>query len=275
MAAATRITARTLLIAGVFALVIAALFIREGEPSITFALENGINLTIGSEASRNGVPIPGATWALKDLVPGSDKFFDIADVKPGDFGEAAISLRVNGRESAWLCLDFSNLRSDDNGVNEPESSVDSNGEESGELATGMEFFAWRDDGDNIFEVGETPIFGEAAQSASVVLDEKTYAIVDSATGLPVQDGGERHIGMLWCAGDLTVDTATAEFSCAGSALGNEAQTDSFSVDVALRAEGSQDRGAFTCAGGFNAGDRERGEREERSGREARSERPSR
>src|SRR3989344_3462454 len=153
-AAMTKIAARTLLLGGVFALATLAAFMRGGEPGITFALEDDINLTVGSRAFYNGLPVSGSTWELKDLVPGADKFFNIEDIVPGDSGQASVSMHVESeREYTWLCLDFSNLESGEGGINEPESAEDPNGAASGELADGMEFFAWRDDGDDVFEVG--------------------------------------------------------------------------------------------------------------------------
>jgi hypothetical protein len=50
----------------------------------------------------------------------------------------------------------------------------------------------------------------------------------------------------WCAGNLTVDVAQAKITCDGTALGNEAQTDSMGVDVVLRAVSSQNQPKFTC-----------------------------
>jgi hypothetical protein len=50
----------------------------------------------------------------------------------------------------------------------------------------------------------------------------------------------------WCAGNLSVDIATAKFSCDGTALGNEAQTDSMSIDIAIRAVASQYQSKFSC-----------------------------
>lgn len=259
-AAVTKIAARTLLLAGVFALLALAAFMRGGGPGITFALENGINLTIGSSAFYNGLPVSGSTWVLKDLVPGADKFFDLEDVMPGDSGQANISMRVEGRESAWLCLDFKNLVSNENDFVEPEVGADANGNASGELADGMKFFAWRDDGDGVFEIGEQTLFGTGA--AGSVLNNMTYALADASIGVPLEDGDEKNVEIAWCAGDLLVDSDSANISCS-PALGNAAQTDSFSVDVAIRAEGTKARGTFTCAGGFEDVRGPRPERPER------------
>ena len=213
----------------------------------TFATGDGFNLKIDSHALYNGILVPASTWALKNLVPGVDKFFNLNDVKPGDHGEATISLHVN--KNAWVCLDFKNLQSHDNGVNEPESHEDANGATSGELADGLEFFAWRDDGDDVFELGEKPIFGTTTQSASIILKDKTYAIADYKTGNPLTASSTRYIGISWCAGDLSVNVATASVSCDGTALGNEAQTDSMSVDISIRAVPKNDKPKFLCGDG--------------------------
>src|SRR3989344_5871414 len=138
----------------------------------------------------------------------------------------------------------------------------------------MEFFAWRDDGDDVFEVGEEPLFGTEAQSSSVVLNATTYSIADSTTGPPLPGGTTRSVGITWCAGDLVVNIATAEISCAPEALGNAAQTDSLSVDIAIRAATERSNSAFTCAGGGDSG-RGRPPRPERDERGERPERPSR
>ena len=242
---------RVLLVAGVFALAISALF-NGRNTGITFALEDGIDLTIGSSAFYNGVPVPSSTWELKDLVPGVDKFFDLAGILPGDFGRAAISAHIEGRETAWMCLDF---------LSTP----------TGPLADGTHFFAWRDDGDGVFQLGESLLFD--VSPASVALSGKTYPIADSTTGSVVEIGETQHVGIEWCAGTLSFDGIS--FSCDGATLGNEAQGDSFSVDIALRAVGSRDRGAFTCAEGFADPRGERGERDERDEREVREARPAR
>lgn len=252
MKTTSNIVARVVLIGVVIALAMGAALLRGGSLGITFANGNGFNLTIDSHAIYNGVSVPGSTWDLKNLVPGSDKFFNFGDVKPGDTGEDTISLHVN--QNAWVCLDFNNLQNQENGINEPESHVDAT-PNSGELAGGMEFFAWRDDGDNVFEVGEVPIFGTGAQSASVVLNNKKYTIADSASASPITASTTAYIGITWCAGNLGVNLATAAISCDGTALGNAAQTDSMSVDISFRAV-TTDQTDFRCedpSGGGSTG----------------------
>jgi hypothetical protein len=217
-------------------------------PSTGYTFATGdFNLKIDSKASWNGVLQPKSTWSLKNLHPGSDKFFNLKDVKPGDQGEATISFHVN--KDSWICLDFENLKQKENGRNEPEGHEDATGSSSaGELAAGTEFFAWYDDGDNLFEVGEKPIFGTSTdkQSAVKTLNNRTYALADAVAGDVFKANQTRYIGLQWCAGNMTVNVAAATIQCDGTALGNNAQTDSFSVDISFRAVPSKDNKKFTC-----------------------------
>lgn len=245
---ATRIT----LLVGVLAFLAFAFLVRGEIGGGTFATGSGtgtpgLELMIDAKTFYNSVLQPALTWDLKNLVPGVDKFWNFNDVKPGDTGTSSLSIHIKSNP-AWVCLNFVNLKDMENGINEPESHVDSS-TSTGELAEGIEFFAWRDDGDNTFEVGEKPLFGTTSQSATVVLASTTYALADSQTGLPYADGSTHYVGFYWCAGDLTVNLATAQASCNGKVLGNEAQTDSMSVDVNLTAVQATDRPGYRCGGG--------------------------
>jgi hypothetical protein len=242
----TKLIARTVLVVGLIVFTVLLSSLRPQTTGATFACE-GIDLTIDSEAFYNGAPYPLSSWALKNLNPTADHFFDFGDVKPGDSGKTTISLHV-AKAPAWACLDFKNLKSNENGVNEPEGIVDPNGGSSGELAGGLEFFAWRDDGDNTFEIGEQALFGTSSQSAVQVLNNTSYTLVDYQSGSAWPIGSTHYVGISWCAGNLTVNLATAVISCDGTVLGNEAQTDSMSVDVALRAYPANQYPQYRCDG---------------------------
>jgi len=240
------ITARIFILFSVLTVVFAAAYARGGENGTTFAT-GGLDLRIDSTAFYNGNPSPSSTWDPKNLIPESDHFFDISDIKPGDWGKTIISLHLK-KSGAWACLDFSNLMSDENGMNEPESETDDSGGAEGELADGMEFFAWFDDGDNVFETGEEPLFGTTTQSALDVLDDTTYALSEYGDGSAWREGSTHHVGIAWCAGDISVDLVGGALSCDGSALGNAVQTDSMSIDVTLRVAPSLQDPKFVCDG---------------------------
>lgn len=205
----------------------------------------GIDLKIDSKAWYNGQTVPSATWALKNLTPTADKFFNYPDIKPGDFGCEVISMHVKKGE-AWLCLDFKNLQSKENGINEPESQVDPNGSAKGELADNLQFFGWIDNGDNTYKPGERVIFGTSTKAASTVLNGKSYAVGDSKSGNSCRQNDSRYVGMCWCAGILTVNAQTGKMSCDGTQLGNIAQTDTMTLDVGIRAISSTGDPKFLC-----------------------------
>lgn len=212
----------------------------------TFATGSGtgaLDLKIDNKTFYNGVLQPTLSWSLKNLVPSNDKFFNFSDVKPGDTGTTTMSIHLKN-SSAYVCLDFKNLKDEENGINEPESELDNTN--TGELSSELEFFSWYDDGDNTFEVGEKPLFGTSTQMASVVMASTTYALSDYINGPAFPVNKTKYVGVTWCAGNLTVDLATAKITCDATAMGNEAQTDSMSVDVSIRAVSSTQQPKFTC-----------------------------
>ena len=206
--------------------------------------QTGLELKVDSTAIYNGVLQPALSWELKDLVPGVDHFFNFDDIKPGDMGRHNISLHVK-KNPAYVCLDFNNLQDFENGMNEPESIVDNLS--GGELSKNLEFFAWRDDGDNVFEKNEKVIFGgNATETANILLSSTTYAVADANTGNSCAVNSTNYVGIIWCAGDLKVDLTTANVTCDGSGLGNVIQTDSMTVDVVLRAVQANSNQGFKC-----------------------------
>lgn len=102
--------------------------------------------------------------------------FELDDVKPGDDGEATISLHVIGND-AWACIDIVPVSNDDESSNEPELEVDDPEDEAdlwdGELAQNLDLKIWIDEGlipgiqgrdedstegDNIWQDYETPLY---------------------------------------------------------------------------------------------------------------------
>lgn len=242
----THIGARVLLAAGVLSLAVGLFVVRADTTGFTYATES-IDLKIDSQASYNGKPWAPGTWSLKDLKPYVDKFWNFSDIKPGDWGENTVSLHNKSKKDPiYVCLTFFNLLNGENGINEPESHVDST-PATGELTGVMEFFAWHDDGDNVFEKGEKPIFGTSTpQAANVLLAGKTYPLYDYKNNGSIPAGGKKYFGIYWCAGDLSVNVANATITCNGSATSNASQTDTMKVDVELTAVSAKDEPKFEC-----------------------------
>jgi Ca-activated chloride channel family protein len=152
-------------------------------------------LETGATATNPQYPVIGnacgGTWGQtpegKDIV--SEKFFDFADVKPGDSGENTISLHVVNND-AWVCAIVSNLTNSDNTQTEPESSVDANGLATGELQQNMVWTVWRDDGDNIMNGSETALL--SGHPVNGVL-----AVYDSSTGVPLTGNSTTYLGVKW------------------------------------------------------------------------------
>lgn len=240
-------------------------FFSDSETSTANVFTAGaIDLTVDSQAHYNGHvcvaglwqddssavhgPYPvngtacGGTWDQTDLGP-TNKFFDYGDLKPGDTGENTISLHVENND-AYACAIIDSLVDDDNGLTEPEaeSGDATGGAGQGELSTELHFFAWGDDGDNVWESGELPLFSNIEGPASDVLGGHSYLLTPLATPLPANT--TRYIGLYWCYGAITVGTNT--LSCSGSAVTNKTQTDSMKANITFYVEQSRNNPNFTC-----------------------------
>lgn len=96
-----------------------------------------------------GQPCVG-TWDLRNLGGGaSSRFFNLADAKPGDWGENTISLHVFDND-AWGRMRLSNVAGKENGCTEPERADDvtCGTDDTGELAQALQFGNfWLDQGE--------------------------------------------------------------------------------------------------------------------------------
>ena len=236
----------------------------------TFAA-GAIDLKIDNTSYYNGVFNQDTSWELRDLTV--EKFFNFLDLKPGDFGEDTISIHVDTNDS-YICADITLTSNDDNGFTEPESLVDqTDGAGMGELANAVNFIWWADDGDNVLEVGEDVI--SQGPIGNLVLGEPVkVALADSQNNIwsdapgPIDGNETVYIGKAWCFGNLSVepevqdgegqvgipgedssngpDQRGAGFSCDGSLLGNNTQTDSLTADVVFSAVQARHNPDFVC-----------------------------
>jgi len=218
-------------------------------------------------------PEPGTpcttSWLLDDLSNGF-LFFDFADLKPDDEGEDTISLHV-GTNPAWACMDVSLTSNDDNSSNEPELQVDDpdipGNSWDGELAQNLHFIWWADDGDNVLEVGENVLSEGVETLADLAYNDGPFSVtladsLDNAwsgeANDPLSASAIHYIGKAWCFGTLAAEPAAAGsglhpqergetgWTCDGTTLGNETQTDGVTLDVAFRAIQSRGLPDYTC-----------------------------
>lgn len=221
-----------------------------------------IDLTIDNSAWYNGVFQPSMSWTRRNLT--IENFFNLLDVKPGDWEEDTISIHVDSNP-AWACMDIKLTSNDDVDSTEPElgdgdSSVDT-GLFDGELAQNIESIWWADDGDNVLEVGE-PIIKQGTlydlRSTSIRLADSTGNIW-SQNGGPIPGAQTKFIGKAFCFGKLTPTPIPGNggqnpglatgFTCDGSLLDNTTQSDKLKADLSFFAVQSRNNPNFKCAPG--------------------------
>ncbi|MCK5027525.1 MAG: hypothetical protein KAS07_03840 [Candidatus Pacebacteria bacterium] len=204
----------------------------------------------GSSARPDMVgDVCNGTWLETDLGP-KHQFFNFEDVKPGDEGENTISLHLEGND-AYMCVIIDNLENNDNGCNEPEGKVDDTcgdpGVDEGELADELYFFAWSDDGDNIWEDGEMPLLEGPANNILGGVAYPIYTPVSTGGVGPMASGDTVYIGLYWCLGNIIVDVPTNTLTCDGASATNITQTDSLTGDVTFYVEQARNNPNFECS----------------------------
>lgn len=235
----------------------------------SYALDSNLGVGV-SNPQGTLVASTNTSWILADLT--IQKFFDFVDLKPGDYGEDTISIHVNNND-AWLCAAAQITQDTDETCVDPELANDPTcanpGPGLGELDSQVNFAFWKDDGDNVLEVGETPflsgpISGLNGAGQIALADSSQNAVFGANTPLP----GDTtvHIGKAWCFGNLVAtplaqdghdtdgpiapDREGTGFTCDGSAVNNAAQTDKVVGDLQFYAVQSRNNAQFTCASGY-------------------------
>lgn len=215
----------------------------------------GVLLDDVTLTAMNCVPNPNysnqtcdGTWTLTDLGP-ENQFFTFQDIKPGDQGENTISLHLEDND-AYACLYFNDVSDNENSLVEPEVEFGDDTENVGEIAKYLNFFAWYDDGDNVWESGETPLlaFDSGAISAETWLaGGASYDLYSPASGdSPFIAGSTRFLGLAWCAGNLAVNYEAYTLNCDGSTMLNDAQTDQLQASIGFYVEQARNNENFTC-----------------------------
>lgn len=140
-----------------------------------------------------------------------EPIFMLEDIKPGDNGEATISIHVSDNP-ALLWINLENIVENERGMNEPEMEVDD--DNTGDLSEHMMFTVWIDDGggdpgNNILDDDE------------IVLCEDILADIDSVGPAYIENCCVYYLAVHW---SLPWDT------------GNVVQSDSLSADISFYAE---------------------------------------
>lgn len=202
------------------------------------------------------------SWDLADL--SGELFFSFTDLKPGGYGEDTISLHP-GSNNAWACMAVAVTGTPENSLEEAEVEANDPGTaqgDDGELQNYLNFAFWRDDGDNVFEVGE-PVMLNLSGAAATVFNGAWNAIADSANLSAIPANDVSYVGKAWCFGTLTQTPVSQDgqgktgsngplqrgtgFSCNGSGNQNDAQSDGVVADVSFYAEQSRNNPNFLCA----------------------------
>lgn len=229
-----------------------------------------IDLKIDNESYYNGAVSTSTSWDLTDLDEGH-LFLNFTDLKPDDEGEDTISLHVD-TNPAWACMDMTLTSDDDRSSTEPELEVD-DAEDAGdafdgELAGAVQMVWWADDGDNVLEddeniltEGEEPVtitemFGGDLAFSIALADSDDNAWGND--GEPLDPEATHYIGKGWCFGTMTLvpvpqdeyDSPIGEqgagFTCDGTGLGNETQTDGVTLDITFEAVQARHNEDFQC-----------------------------
>jgi predicted ribosomally synthesized peptide with SipW-like signal peptide len=121
-----------------------------------------------------------ATFDEVDFAPNDESLIELDDVKPGDCGEITFGLTLCDNPGyVWLHGELT----DESDGGHPESG-------GAELADRIRARAWYDDGDNVFEEGETPIIGGSLREVLDALHEGVFLVPDPDADFAVPDPDE-------------------------------------------------------------------------------------
>ena len=171
-----------------------------------------LDLKIDWDESYNGEHVE-----TQELTNNPGTIFDFEDIKPGDHGEATVSLHLEDNPG-WIWMNMNQTSNWDNACTEPERAAEGQCGSEGELDEELEFTIWADDGDNILQDDENVIFEGTAEELEETSDEGVLLDGNPSTNeteaFPGQETG--YIGVKW---SLPLET------------GNQVQGDSVSYDV--------------------------------------------
>lgn len=151
-----------------------------------------IDLKIDWNETYNGVDM-----GSQNLTDNPGSIFNLDDIKPGDEGEATISLHVYDNPG-YIWMRMQPVLDDDSGNTEPELEVDDPDDPQddfdGELRENLLFTLWYDDGDNIYEPenGEQLIeIGGDTQICRPGEEVDVGLVLDVSTSMDTIDSGNQ------------------------------------------------------------------------------------
>ncbi len=189
------------------------------------------DVSVQALSCPQGSYTPGGTCTLFSAQDNPGSFWSFSDVKPGDYGTDLVSLHVDSND-AYACLFTSDVDDNENMLLESESGDTSTSE--GELSQYLKLFAWDDDGDGVYETGETVLvpvntpFGTDVPAAAVAVSTTVNS----------------NVGVAWCMGTQSLSGTT--INCSGAGDQNDAQTDTLTAQMVAYAEQQRNNSAFSC-----------------------------
>lgn len=227
-----------------------------------------IDLKVDNTSYYNGELNQDTTFGPVDLNGETYRFFNFLDIKPGDWGEDTISLRVDTND-AWACYNVTLTSNDDKSCTEPENIDDpacpTPSPEpdadlfDGELAQFVQMVIWKDDGDNVLESDEPPLANGPISEVAPLLEG---ALADAQGGIlglqnnPMLGETVYYLGKAWCFGTLGLvpvaagagvnPTVASGITCDGSGLNNATQTDIVTADITFSAIQSRNNRGYVC-----------------------------
>ena len=178
-----------------------------------------LDLRVDWNESYNGEHVE-----TQELTNDPGAIFELGDLKPGDHGEATVSLHLDDNPG-WIWMNLNQTSNWDNACTEPEHDAEGQCGSVGELDEELEFIIWSDDGDNVRQDDEHFIFEGTAQELEEQSMSDEGILLDgnpSTSDVEAFEGGETsYIGVKW---NLPLET------------GNHIQGDSVSYDVSFYTE---------------------------------------
>lgn len=215
---------------------------------------------------QNGINVncpENSNWETGDLGE-VNKFFYFSDLKPGDYGTNVIDFNIINND-AWMCAEFT-TDSDENGLNEPELSMDpADTEPVGELGNYLNVMWWNDaDQDGTIDTGEKILYdgprtladwlalnpaNEGNQSGDGTLPltfaDSQWNWLTGTTINPMIPNTPFYVGVAWCLG--TIDYTDTGFTCDGAAVDNDAQSDKIDATLSFYVVQARNNATFKCA----------------------------